>query len=239
MFWCRGGVLISRDDWIQKAKKCHGDFYSYSKVDFQGVKKRVLITCPIHGDFWQIAEKHFEYGCRDCAGNKPLTSDIFIERARRLHDDKYDYCLVTKVSGKDTKVSIVCPKHGLFKQLVNNHLQGKGCKYCSAGNSSKKEQKWLDDCRVPNDSAHRNVLVHIGGRKFCVDGIFQREQLIYEFLGDFWHGHPKKFDPRARNRINKKQFSELFEYTVDRIRWFRLHGYKVICVWESNFDKRK
>jgi hypothetical protein len=233
-----GGAKLTQQQFVNKCVSFHGNKFDYSKVIFTGVKKKVIIVCPIHGDFEQIAEKHFMYGCSACAGNKPLTVDLFIERSQKIHDGKYDYSLVMEINGVNSKVLIGCPKHGLFEQNVNNHLIGKGCLHCGIGNSSKKERQWLDLCGVPNDRLHRNVLITISGRKFCVDGLFRDQKIIYEFLGNYWHGHPIKFDPEQINEVNKKKFSELFDDTVERIRLFRKHGYKVICIWETNFDKR-
>ncbi len=55
----------------------------------------------------------------------------FIENARKVHGDKYDYSLVEYVNIR-TKVSIVCPVHGEFKQQPINHTTEKnGCPQCS------------------------------------------------------------------------------------------------------------
>lgn len=60
-----------------------------------------------------------------------LTTKEFIERANIIHNQKYDYSKINYIRGKD-KVEIICPKHDLFFQIAENHLQGFGCKYCSA-----------------------------------------------------------------------------------------------------------
>ena len=57
---------------------------------------------------------------------------MFIEKAIKIHNKKYDYSLVEYVNAK-TKIKIICPEHGVFEQTPDNHLQGKGCKSC-AGN---------------------------------------------------------------------------------------------------------
>jgi hypothetical protein len=54
---------------------------------------------------------------------------IFIEKARKIHSDKYDYSKVEYVNNK-TKVSITCPLHGDFWQTPKYHLDGCGCKMC-------------------------------------------------------------------------------------------------------------
>ena len=38
---------------------------------------------------------------------------IFIEKAKNIHKDKYDYSRVEYIDSK-TKICIICPKHGEF-----------------------------------------------------------------------------------------------------------------------------
>jgi len=49
---------MSRDDYIKKFRKVHGDFYDYSKFEYTGSKDKVVIICPKHGEFEQSPEKH-------------------------------------------------------------------------------------------------------------------------------------------------------------------------------------
>ena len=59
-----------------------------------------------------------------------LTTEEFIERAREVHGDKYDYSKVEYKSAH-TKVCIICPEHGEFWQTPNAHLYLKcGCSKC-------------------------------------------------------------------------------------------------------------
>lgn len=69
--------------------------------------------------------------------SKRLTTGEFIEKARKVHGDKYDYSNVEYVNS-NTKVRIICTQHGEFLQKPNDHLSGKGCKWCGY-DSIKKE----------------------------------------------------------------------------------------------------
>jgi len=55
---------------------------------------------------------------------------MFIEKAIKIHNDRYDYSLVEYKSAK-TKIKIICKKHGVFEQTPSNHLSGKGCRFCA------------------------------------------------------------------------------------------------------------
>ena len=56
-------------------------------------------------------------------------STIFIEKAKKVHGEKYDYSKVVYSNSK-TKVEIICPIHGSFWQSPDNHLQKNGCPAC-------------------------------------------------------------------------------------------------------------
>ncbi len=52
-----------------------------------------------------------------------LTTEEFINKARDVHGDRYDYSKVEYVNSK-AKVCIVCPEHGEFWQAPYTHLNG-------------------------------------------------------------------------------------------------------------------
>ena len=66
--------LMSADEFIEKAKKIHGDKYDYSKVEYKNCKTKVCIICPEHGEFWQTPDNHIgkrtHNGCPMCAESK-------------------------------------------------------------------------------------------------------------------------------------------------------------------------
>ena len=57
------------------------------------------------------------------------TTPGFIERARKVHGDTYDYSQVV-YKNSETKVKLICKIHGEFEQTPNKHLCGRGCRPC-------------------------------------------------------------------------------------------------------------
>ena len=55
--------------------------------------------------------------------------NMFIEKAKEIHGDKYDYSLVEYKNNK-TKIKIICKEHGIFEQSPYLHLKGSGCPKC-------------------------------------------------------------------------------------------------------------
>ena len=123
---------LSTEIFIEKCKKLHGDKYDYSKVNYINNYTKVCIICPKHGEFWQIPSDHLRgRGCSKCSKNKPLTTEEFINSAKKVHGNKYNYSKV-EYKGSQSKVCIICPKHGEFWQTPNAHLNGNGCPRCKA-----------------------------------------------------------------------------------------------------------
>ena len=58
-----------------------------------------------------------------------ITQD-FINKAKLIHGDKYDYSKVDYKKSKE-KVIIICSEHGEFEQTPKNHLENKSCLKCS------------------------------------------------------------------------------------------------------------
>lgn len=61
--------------------------------------------------------------------SKKLTTEQFITKSKKVHGNKYDYSKVQYVNN-NTKVCIICPKHGEFWQSPNKHMSGCGCRKC-------------------------------------------------------------------------------------------------------------
>ena len=198
----------------------------------------VLLSCPEHGDFPQSPGNHLSgQGCPTCGGKEKLTTEKFIERARKLYGNLYDY---SKVDYKnlETSVDIICKIHGIFPQRPYNHLFNNGCPKCTS-RISKPSQLWLDSMGVPDDHEHREVSIFlpIDDKKMrvIVDGLVGT--IIYEFHGDYWHGNPERFDPYDIHPRIKKTYGELYIKTQERTEALKASGYMVIEMWESDWIK--
>ena len=143
--------------YIKEAKKVHGDKYDYSKVVYKNSREKVCIICPSHGEFYQNAYSHLlGVGCPKCSGLKRLTTEEFVNRAREVHGDKYDYNNVIYKNAY-TPVEIFCKVHGYFTQSPSHHSRGSGCPKCNNGFSSDSKLSLLSDSDVEHLSTHQLI----------------------------------------------------------------------------------
>jgi len=195
---------------LGKAREIHEDKYQYNKVIYKGAHEKIVITCPIHGDFKQSPGKHIhsKRGCPPCGLNKMAgqlrkTKEQFIEEARMTHGDRYDYRNI-KYINDSTDIEIVCLRHGSFSQIPGNHIRGNGCPYCTLTPQSKQELTITFELIqfFPNINP-KGFKVKIKGKMKSIDIYIPELELGVEFDGNYWHK-----DKRALDKLKTEQLED-------------------------------
>jgi len=224
-----GNNSILEPQFIINANKVHNNKYQYK--DFLSLTQKCTIICPIHGEFKQIAGKHLSgQGCKKCGSQKYFKKD-FVKISNKVHNNNYNYSKINYIDSRHN-VDIICPIHGIFSQEPREHLQGAGCPKC-VSTISKISQQWLDELGITN----REKIIRVVKHSFKVDAI--KDNIIYEFYGDYWHGNPKIYNPQDINPSCNKTFGELYRNTIDRENKLKSVGYSVVSMWESEYKEKK
>ena len=189
----KNSILLSTDTFLKRAFEVHGDLYDYSKSEYLGAEKPIIITCKIHGDFVTRARVHIRgAGCPICLNESFSlryrdSKEQFIEKARAIHGDKYDYSL-SEYKNQATKIAIVCKIHGIFYQKPNLHLSSKcGCPECGIGKGMWTYSAWE---RVATESAH------FDGFKLYVLKCWNDDEVFYK-IGKTFKPIALRFYPRS------------------------------------------
>lgn len=125
---------------VEKAKLVHNDKYNYDESVFSKSHENIKIICPDHGAFLQKASNHLSgFGCIKCAGTQAKNTSSFIEEAKTVHGNKYDYSSVNYIN-IDTKIKIICKIHEEFNQTPHHHLKGQGCKLCAIDKNAEENK---------------------------------------------------------------------------------------------------
>ncbi len=137
---CTGRVKWNLERFLKRAQEIHGDKFDYSAVreeDIKGASSTISITCNQCGYHWSpsiTCHINSKSGCLDCAGKLRWTLERFIQRSRKVHGDKFDYSKINEedIKGHKSKITIVCNScHYEWSQLVDGHVQGRGCPNCA------------------------------------------------------------------------------------------------------------
>ncbi len=147
---------LTTKEFTSKANKVHQNKYCYSKFEYINNSTKSIIICPIHGEFYKNANKHLlGQGCPKCSRLFKLTNNIFIQRSKIIHNNKYDYSKV-KYKNSKTKVCIICPEHGEFWQNPNDHMTNHGCSDCGKNKTIKKLKLDLNNFINISNKIHNN-----------------------------------------------------------------------------------
>ncbi|MCF0204471.1 MAG: DUF723 domain-containing protein [Muribaculaceae bacterium] len=118
---------VTTESFIAEAKEIYGDCYDYSKVNYVNSEHRVVVTCPIHGDFEVYAREHLDgKGCPQCAKGEKFIKKLQEKFGNKFGLEKFIY------TNSSTPITLICPKHGEFSKLPNAILSSKfGCPECA------------------------------------------------------------------------------------------------------------
>ena len=152
---------MNNNTFIKKANIVHNNKFDYSLVNYKNSKIKIKIICKKHGIFEQMPYLHLQsHNCPIC---KISYQENFIENASNLHNHKYDYSKINYIDNS-SKIDIICPDHGIFKQTPQHHLRGFGCQKCSSSkgetmisnilsnlNINFETQKTFGNCKNKNE----------------------------------------------------------------------------------------
>lgn len=219
--------MLTTAEFIRRAKEKHGDKYTYDKTIYKSFKDNVIVTCPIHGDFEINSHCHISNGsgCPECAkiakGPKRLTTEEFIEKAKCIHGNTYDYSKVEYINAS-TKVCIICPKHGEFWMTPNKHLLGENCPNCA----QSKGERFINKClNVFNIDYNTQSILKFDNElrnNFRIDFIIQKDKTyLIEYNGiqhyypvEYFGGEEKFKEQQLRDQLLRdfvKNHSDLYE----------------------------
>lgn len=136
------GRIVTEMEFINRCQKVNPQF-DYSEIGFTKIH---------HGFVYPICKKHGKFKF-NAAGlcSKPITCPecdrenrfhAFVEKARKIHGDRYEYDINTYNTTK-IPTTIICPIHGEFRQAPSDHLKGWGCSKCSKKYKPTTEE-WIE-----------------------------------------------------------------------------------------------
>ena len=175
-------------EFVRKGNDTHNGKYVYHEECFTNMSTKTIITCPIHGDFEQIANNHVwaKQGCPKCANERKLgkykyTREKIIEMCKKTHGDKYIYDDIVFQGMKKKILNIKCPKHGYFDQIAYDHIKGFGCEQCKFENQTMAKDEFIS----------RATELHNGFYKYNSENMIYvnnniKVPIICPIHGEFW-----------------------------------------------------
>lgn len=99
---------FTKEQWIEKFKKVHGDRYDYSKIrinEGSGSSFKIIIICNKHGEFLQTpnAHLHMTNNCPYCnisKGEDEIEKFLIKNNISYIREHKFDLCINPKTNKK-------------------------------------------------------------------------------------------------------------------------------------------
>lgn len=204
---------------------------------------KIKFTCE-KGHEWETTPSNIinnKHTCRVCSGKARKTHEQFLLELSVKRPDITIQDGQTYTSAQ-AKITFVCDKRHEWQARPIDILQGYGCPHCVKKGYSSKCIKWLnsimEQAGVHIQHAENGGEVLIPGTPFYADGMCAETNTVYEFYGDVYHGNPMLFSDNDRCHPYNKQVTAktLYEQTMARESTIRRLGYKVITMWEHEYN---
>ena len=223
---------LTNEEFINRSNVVHGSKYDYSKTVFKNIRTKVIIICPIHGEFTQRPKNHMNgQGCPKC-GQKYAKEwsknnyEHFKKESVNRFGDIYDFPDIENLyENSHSKIRIKCRKCGnMFEKIACDHLTSShgGCLYCYANKSNEEEEL---TCFIKENLGDNNVITRdrkiLNGRE--LDILIINKNIAIEYNGIFWH-----------NELNKPK-----NYHLEKTETCNSKGIKLIHIFEDEYINKK
>lgn len=231
---------LTKEDFIKRSNQIHSNQYDYSKVKLlKNNHAKVEIICKHHGIFLQTPKIHLRgFGCSSCSGNKKKDTAMFIQEAKKIHGDKYNYSK-SEYTGAIKKLTIICPIHGDFFQQARKHTERKyGCPECKTPKGEREISKFLKENNISykpqfvfEDCKNINPLpfdFYLPNHNVCIEYNGRQHYIPIAFFG----GEEGLKKTKERDKIKKEyckknnitlfyiRYNENFEDKINKILYF-------------------
>jgi hypothetical protein len=173
-----------KENFIKKSKIKYKNKYDYSKIEYITCMDKVIIICPLHGEWEVTPDNHINKssGCPKCSGFN-LDNKEKIKLANQKHNNKYDYSLIKTPITQYDKYKIICPEHGVFEKTWNNHYSSskpQGCPKCSK--CGRKTTPIIDNKKICSKcKTNKNIKLFTNSKKpWCKSCTDEYNKVLYK-----------------------------------------------------------
>ena len=221
----------------------HGNKYDLSNIkEYVNNRQYIYPICHCkdcngneHGEFKITAHNLIKgRGCPKCGQisreeKLTKTTEQFIDEARVIHGDKYDYSYC-KYKNIKSRLNIICHEkdsngveHGLFEQIAELHLRGIGCPKCGRTISSAENEisEFIEN--KLGIKVERNDRKTLGNLKE-LDIYIPSKKIAFEYDGMIWHS---------------EKFCKERNYHNDKTNLCLERGIKLFHIYESEYNEHK
>lgn len=224
---------LTRKHMIEKAKPFFENDFDFLGLDCNGHHIKFILRCKKCGNIRCTNSNNLKrFGCKKCSSQKTgrklaYTNEKFIEIAKAIHGNIYDYSKTIYVQNKQ-KIIVTCPKHGDFLISPNKHIcDQQGCPICHGSGLEKITYELLQELKIPFT---RELPIKYNNKQMYVDFAIEINEQKYfiELNGaqhyipvDHWGGQENLEKQQLRDQLLQQYCDEnnikLFVIRFDQV----------------------
>ena len=215
--------------------KLYGIKYDLSKTIYNGKNNPVTIICREHGDLLvslrSIADKGIYHLCMKCKyDSSRITNEDYVEKAKKLHGDKYEYHLINYTKYRDT-VKVICKKHDIFTVNGSDFIRTcripTGCGLCRESKGEIKVSNILNNLGIEHIREYK-----IQPYRYEYDFYLPKYNTLIEYDG-IQHFSPVQYFG------GEKTFLETVARDIKKTSIAKKNGIKLIRIPYTTIDIKK
>lgn len=222
---------MTRQEFLDRAREKHGYKYEYLNL-----KEKILSSDNVEimykGELYtQKVVKHILLGRCPEKNTPSKTTDSFIDEARLIWKDKYDYSQIV-YKGALKKVKIIY-KGIIFEQVAVSHLQGQACE------RMLNQENFLLKAKEKHGDRYDYSLVRFKSGNSVVligyNGIYYTQKPYHHLSGSRPENLKLAVRKTTKTFINEGQRVHDFKYSYDKVEYIK-NQIKVIIICPIHGD---
>lgn len=234
---------VSNEEFVSRIENKAPHLKLLSK--FTKLMDKIEVLCTLCNNNWSVQARSLDregYGCPFCLSKQNKGRLSLTVLKQRLKTNNSNLTLVNEKSYKISteKMEFNCSECNTISSLRVGHAASgnTGCIKCGGNNPcSKISASWLSRYeKIFKDLQHGKYNEYkIPNTRYRVDGYSKQHNIVFEFLGDIWHGNPEKYKDSLR--VYGKTMKERRQHTMKRFKEIAKLGYIIVYVWEHDYRK--
>lgn len=188
---CNRVKPLTTQEFIEKCETNHPGKFTFEGVEYVNQYTKIKVFCNHGKHYWEVQPLTLlkgKTGCGVCSHKAGFTSEQFIECAKEVHGEKYDYSNII-YKGSEEKIIIECEEHGIFEQTPKAHLAGRGCPKCGKYGYQQTQPGYFYIQKLTNENKTVYKYGITGDMKRRVheqsrDSVFEHEVLVEMYFED-------------------------------------------------------
>lgn len=167
---CSSHKKRTQEQFNKEYSEKYHDEYDLTNIHFVDMRTKIYPYCAKHNRTFPITPNKLllaGQGCPECrydksSAKKRKNLQDLIDRSNEIHNNKYDYHLITEYKNDRMPYPMICPDHGIFMRCFNAHIAAhQGCPECGKEKCAQTHRLSYEEVIKKANKVHNNKYKYI------------------------------------------------------------------------------